>query len=74
MTDIWSRTAHPTVSTTRHGCALGMRVKKFERGDYDKEKLKEFVRQLMPKVLCSLQTILLGNNKHECSRVQQGQN
>ena len=49
--------SEPEVHLVLVAGALAGRLKKFERGDYDAERLRDFVRELVPKLLSALMTL-----------------
>merc|ERR1712080_277032 len=53
----------PEVALVMNAGALAGRLKKFERGDYGKKELKEFVQHLIPKVLSTVQLVCESRGK-----------
>ena len=65
--------SEPEVHLVLAAGALAGRLKKFERGDYDKEQLRGFVRELVRKILEALSAIctLRGRNLIDAAHVNQ---
>ena len=53
----------PEVTLVLNAGALAGRLKKFERGDYGEDELREYVRQTIPKILCALHAICVSKGR-----------